>query len=386
MIRAKSKSGLPRIPKVVSRIHGRLPHIDRHLVLEDVPKYFLLAVLMLLGVALFFISWPFLPTLIISAVVATGFYPLHVRIKKAFHYKTFAASFSTVLVVIIILVPIAWFVVHITEQAINIYEYLGPKVSTLLDVRFLPEHIEGSRLGILIERFSNIIPITTADIVEFVTSVVQNVSQFLVNQTTSFARSLSLFALHIIVFVLSLFFFLRDGEQVITVCRDLLPLPDRYRKDMINKLHDMSHGILYGVFGASMIQGLLAGVGFVFAGIENAAFWGTMMAFASVVPYIGGSIIWLPAGITLLLTGHVIAGIFLLAWCVFLVSTIDNVLKPLIIGEKAHIHPLLSFIAILGGIYTMGLPGIIIAPYVLSLALSFLYIYRNEYERVLRQQ
>ncbi|EKD93591.1 MAG: membrane protein [uncultured bacterium] len=94
-------------------------------------------------------------------------------------------------------------------------------------------------------------------------------------------------------------------------------------------------------------------------------------------------LIWVPAAITLFVTQHWIAGLVLTLWGIFVVGTVDNIIKPILIGEKAQIHPLMSFLTILGGIFTMGLPGLIVAPYLLSLALTFLHIYKLEYKSIL---
>jgi len=361
--------------------------INSHLV--DIPKYFILGGLLVLLVTLVWIISPFIPSIIIGAVIATGFWPIHRRIKKALKKRTTAAVVSTFILLAVILVPVAWFVSYITEQAIDTYSYIESKVSVLvediedIDAKLIPEIIDNSFAGEYIEKAKEILPISAGDIIGYATGIIQNASQFLVNQTTNFAKQLSVLAVHIFVFLLSMFFFLRDGDRVIHEIKDLIPLASDYRDVLIDKLRGMSKGILYGIFGAAMAQGLLGGIGFALVGIENAAFWGTIMAFFSIVPYIGSTIIWIPAALVLFITGHWIGGLFLVLWGLFVVGTVDNFIKPIVIGESARIHPLLSFLIILGGIFTMGLPGLIIAPYLLSLGLTFLYIYKLEYQKIL---
>jgi predicted PurR-regulated permease PerM len=362
------------------------PKIDTHVVLEDIPKYFILAGLIALLITVVWIISPFLPSIVIGAVIATSFYPIHRRILKLVKKRTIASVLSFVIILGIILAPVTWFASYITDQAIDTYSYVEEHVGDVFsDVQLIPEKIENSFVGRYIEQASEFAPIKMEDVVGFATTIVQNVSQFLVEQTTSFAKSLSVLAFHLFVLLLSTFFFLRDGDKVIHEFKELIPVARKYRTILFDKLQAMSRGILYGIFGAAMAQGFLGGVGFALAGIENAAFWGTIMAFFSIVPYVGATLIWIPAAIILFITGHWVAGIFLVLWGMFVVGTVDNFIKPIVIGESARIHPLLSFLTILGGIFTMGLPGLIIAPYLLSLALTFLYIYKLEYKDVLQE-
>lgn len=362
------------------------PTINRHVVLEDIPKYFILFGLLALLIAVIWIISPFLPSIIIGAVIATGFYPIHNQILKLVKKRTIASIISFILILGIVLAPITWFASYITDQAIDIYSYVETHVSdAFLNVHLIPDKIGHSFIGKYIDEASEFAPVKIEDVIGFATSIVKNVSQFLVNQTTSFAKSLSVLAFHLFVLLLSTFFFLRDGDKVIHEFKELIPVAPKYRQIIFNKLGAMSRGILYGIFGAAMAQGLLGGIGFALAGINNAAFWGTIMAFFAIVPYVGSTIIWVPAAIILFVTGHWVAGVFLVLWGLFVVGTIDNFIKPIVIGESAQIHPLLSFLTILGGIFTMGLPGLIIAPYLLSLALTFLHIYKLEYKQVLQE-
>lgn len=365
----------------------RRPRVKEKVV-DSLPKYFVLTMLTLLMLVILWIISPFIPSIIIGAVVATGFYPLHLRLKKLLrNQRTSSAVISTLIILVIILVPVSWFITYITNEAIDTYRLIETKVNFLLelDVRLIPKIIEDSIVGQYIQQVTEVLPIQIEDIVSFTTSLIQNASQFLVNQTTNFAKSLSVLAVHLFISVLSIFFFLRDGDRAAQEIRGLLPVAKKYREIIFDKLEAMSQGILYGIFGAAMAQGFLGGIGFALAGIPNAGFWGTIMAFFAIIPYVGSTLIWGPAALILFITGHWVAGLFLILWGIFVVGTVDNFVKPIIIGEKAKIHPLLSFLAIIGGIFTMGLPGLIIAPYILSLALTFLYIYKIEYADALDQ-
>ena len=147
----------------------------------------------------------------------------------------------------------------------------------------------------------------------------------------------------------------------------------------------MVKAIIIGGFLTGIIQGLVGGIGFAIAGIPNVFFWTAMMAFASFVPLIGTTLIWLPASIILIASGDYTWGIFLLIWGLVVISVVDNLVRPYLVGGKAHTYPLLTFFVILGGIFTMGFTGIIVGPMVLMAFMAFLHIYEAEYVKVLKQ-
>ncbi|HCW32346.1 MAG: membrane protein [Candidatus Peregrinibacteria bacterium GW2011_GWE2_39_6] len=374
----------PRQTKSSIKNSSKNNSADRGTVIQNIPKYFILGGLLFFLVTIVLIIKPFIVSLVIGAVIATGFYPVHKKISSFFKHPTIPAIISFIIILTIILVPLSWFVAYITGQAVNTYIFIESKVNQLLqiDIQLIPQIIQDSFIGNYISHVEQFLP-APKDIIGFVTTIIQNLSQFLVNQTTNFAKQLSVLAIQIFVLLLSIFFFLRDGDRAIHEIKNLIPLASKYRDEVFNKLHAMSQGILYGMFGAAMAQGLLGGTGFAIAGIENSAFWGTIMAFSALVPYVGATLIWVPAAIVLFATSHWVAALFLILWGSFVIGTIDNFIKPIVIGEKARIHPLLSFLAILGGIFTMGLPGLILAPYLLSLTLAFLHIYKLEYHQIL---
>lgn len=379
------KSKLVKIQRIKQNTETSVVINTKHTVVVDIAKYYLLGTLTILLILVFLMIIPFLPSLIIASVIATGAYPLYsklVKFSKKPNLSAFLLSFS---LLVLIITPLSWFIAYITKEAFETYLYLQSEVTKLIgnDFTLIPQMVSDSFLGKYLDKYGDFVTINPSDIIQYATILLQNISEFLIDKTTSFAKQISLIALHSFVLLISTFFFFRDGEKIVSSVKDLIPLPKRYRETVVQKLHDISQGILFGVFGASIAQGILGGIGMAIAGVQNAVFWGTIMAIFSVVPYIGSSVIWIPMVLSLLFTGHYIAAIFFAIWCMFIVGTVDNFVKPLLIGEKANIHPLLTFITIFGGIFVFGVSGVIIAPYILSLLLAFIHIYELEYKKVL---
>ncbi|MBI5412518.1 AI-2E family transporter [Candidatus Peregrinibacteria bacterium] len=352
----------------------------------DLQKYFFIILLALFLVLFFYFISPFLGTVVIAAVIVTGCNPFQrALLKRMPRFPTVATFLTMILVTVILLVPIGFLLFLIAHQAGEAYGLISGNVNHFFSQEFtlLPEKIANSSVGKWLNSIGQYAPLTADDISRNIQEMASRVSGFLVAQTTTVLKNFSYVLLQLIVFFLALFYFLRDGEKLISTIRSLLPLPKQYRRELFIKLNTLSHSIIYGIFGAAVVQGFLAGLGFYLAGIPNAAFWGTVMAFFSPVPYIGTAIIWVPTVIFLAVQGIMWPTVFLLLWCVFVVGLSDNLVKPYLIGEANAIHPLMVLLVILGGVFVFGLQGVLFGPFLLSLMLTFLHIYRLEYKDML---
>lgn len=356
---------------------------------KDLPKVALLIITVALLVTFLFFISPFFGVLILAGIIAVDVMPMNKWLTSKLKYKTLASLITLVLVVIVILTPFTLFTIFITNEAVDAYQSVSQTsdLNTLSnDIRLLPAKFQDSAIG---QWFTREVKISTEDIATFiqkaVTDSLQSFSTFLVTQTTNIFKQLSLFVLYVITFFLALFYFIFDGDKLVKQIRELLPLPVKYTGTLFNRLNALSKGIVYGVFGAAIVQGLLSGLGFFLAGIENAAFWGTIMALLSPVPYIGASIIWFPASLYLIISGHLLAGGFLMAWGLLVVSLADNLVRPYLIGKSTAINSLAVFLTLIGGVLTLGTKGLIFGPFLLTLLLSFLHIYKMEYATILKK-
>ena len=187
----------------------------------------------------------------------------------------------------------------------------------------------------------------------------------------------------IVLFVM--FFLFRDGKIFIDKIERIMPLKDEYRKHVFKKLNDMAYAVIYGSIIIAIIQGTLGGLGFLAFGLPSPILWGIVMMFASLIPYVGSSIIWFPASLILIFNGYlnsetnlIIKGIFFILYGIFVVGTIDNILKPKLIGDKAGIHPVLVMLGVVGGLSFFGFIGVIIGPIILAMLVTFIEIYEEE--------
>jgi predicted PurR-regulated permease PerM len=189
--------------------------------------------------------------------------------------------------------------------------------------------------------------------------------------------------LFIVLFVM--FFLFRDGEVFVDKIERIMPLKDKYRKHVFKKLNDMAYAVIYGSIIIAVIQGTLGGIGFLIFGLSSPLLWGIVMIFASLIPYVGSSIIWFPAALILIFDGYlnmettlIIKGILLMIYGIFVVGTVDNILKPKIIGDRSGLHPVLVLLGVVGGLALLGFVGIIIGPIILAMLVTFIKIYEEE--------
>jgi predicted PurR-regulated permease PerM len=189
-------------------------------------------------------------------------------------------------------------------------------------------------------------------------------------------------ALDLLLFLLMLFFLLRDGGRLRDELRPVSPFSDDQERQIFEHLEKTIQGALQAVVVVPVIQGILAGLGFMMFGVPSPFVWGTAVILAATVPLVGSPLGWLPACGYLFLRGSTGSALGLLVYCTVIVSGSDNVVKPLLLQGRARIHPLLGFLSILGGVLAFGVFGFLIGPVVLSLVLSAIRIYRLDVLRV----
>ncbi len=370
----------------------KLNSASKNLVFHDFARYFfLIAVVVIIGLFFWVIS-PFLNVLIYASLIAVFFNPLNQWLLKKFKgHAGLSAIFSTLAVMLVVLAPLSLLSLFVVQQAVDAYNILDEK---LMDIDF--SHLEWSGafsdlpvIGDWWNRFSERYGFDEVlegrfDVLAVVQDFGQSVTSFIVSQGGVIAKSFGNFVISIFIFLLTTFFFFRDGDTITSFLKGMSPLPKKYEDQIQNKLRDTTYAIVLGNFATAFVQGAVAALGFAIAGVDNVIFWGTIMAFTSLIPYLGASLVWFPMALIFLFQGQFGWGIFLLLWGGGVVSVVDNVIRPIFIGNRTNMHPLATFLAVLGGIFVFGIKGIIFGPLILSLTVTIIHIYQLEYKEVLR--
>lgn len=172
---------------------------------------------------------------------------------------------------------------------------------------------------------------------------------------------------NLFIFAYTVFFLLIDGPTLLQNVRRFLPLREGERDLLLDKFVSVARATLKGTLVIGIIQGTLSGFAFWVLGIDHAVFWGAIMVVLSVIPLLGGALVWVPAAIVLALTGHVVKAVVLAAFCGLVVGSIDNVLRPRLVGRDTQMHDLTILFSTLGGILAFGAIGFIIGPIIAAL-------------------
>jgi predicted PurR-regulated permease PerM len=197
--------------------------------------------------------------------------------------------------------------------------------------------------------------------------IVGNTGHYLFERITIGTRNTVTFLFQFFLFLYTMFYLLKDGRVMLERIREMLPLSYADQESLLGKFTSVTRATLRGTLLIGIVQGSLAGMAFAVAGIEGAFFWGMVMTLLSVVPGLGTAVIWIPATIVLFALDRVPQAIGLALFCGLVVGTIDNVLRPRLVGSETRLHPLLIFFSTIGGLALFGVAGFIIGPILAAL-------------------
>lgn len=326
--------------------------------------YVLFAAVAILCILIFH---PFFIILVLGASLAAVFNPLYLWFKNKVTrgISWLAALLTTLLFIIIIVAPLFFIGSQVIQQAGGLFESLSRDSGT--------SHYIDS----LSKRISSVSPaVSSLDIKTALASILRS---FTGSIASIFTATLSTIFSFLLV-ILSLFYFLKDGDKWKRYIIKISPLADNHDNKILTMLENAVSGIMKGYLFVAFIQGTLLGIGLWIFGVPHPALWGLIAGIASVIPTVGTAIVAIPAVIYLYVSGATGPAIGLAVWSLTLVGTIDNLLNPIVMGKKVSLPPLVILFAILGGIALVGPVGIIIGPLSVSLLYTLLLIYQKNFE------
>lgn len=382
------KSGRPVRPRAVAPVSPSASWAPKRHVAPDTNEngpfsgvrifYFFLFGLLFLALYLsYLLVSPFLHTIILACIFAALSHPLYKKLLPFFRNNGFVASGATLLLlVIVVLLPVVFFIIQLIPQATSSISTLAQWLSS----NHLDE-VVNDRIYPFLAWLNDEITWVDLDVQDMRASLLafsRRAGQMLVTWGTGFVVDSLNMAANFLLMLLVMFFLLKDGEGMISTLRHLTPLRAEQKDSIIQNLRRMAKSVLMGGFLVAAIQGFVGGIGLAIVGITP-LFWGTVMAFAALVPVLGTALVWVPAVVYLALTGQTKSAIFLLAWCGVLVTSVDSLLRPIIIRGNNKTSLLFLFLAVLGGIKAFGVLGIVYGPLILSFVGVMLAMYSEEY-------
>jgi predicted PurR-regulated permease PerM len=328
------------------------------------PQYFLFFCLVASIIFIFFIIRPFLIPLVMAGIFALLFQPIFLRLARLTKGRQSISAFLvTILSVFIVILPIIFLGSMILKEATGLYKDLTSNNVDIVDV-----------LEKTISNAKNFLPMLNGielDLAKYVSQGLETFAQNIGAILSSFAKII----INSFVFLIALYFLLKDGRQFGKYLIELSPLDDKDDRFIVSRLKMAVYATVKGNLTIGLIQGALTGVGFAIFGVPNPVLWGGLAAIAALLPGIGTTLVIAPAIFYLFFNDSFYSAIGLTIWGLTAVGLIDNILGPRLVGQGMHLHPLAVFVSVLGGMAFFGPLGFIFGPLVLSICLALVDIY-----------
>jgi predicted PurR-regulated permease PerM len=322
---------------------------------------------------------PFWADFMWALILALTLYPVFTRLKNLLRASGgLAALILTFLIFISLVLPGSFILINLGKEAKDAYHALS-RISFSEKGLLLAHRIRDSGLQPYLERWGIQPEQTEALVWNGISSGLKDVPKIIGERVSTIFKNLAIFGLHLLFVMVALFFFFRDGPRYARFLIGLLPLERPYQERAVGAFSKTVTAVVRSMFVTALAQGILAGVGFTVVGLPVPILLGLVTAINSFIPFLGAASVWIPASIWLIIQEEYLKGIGLGLYGLLIVSTVDNFIKPLLIGESTKIPVFLLFFTILGGLKVYGVLGIFLGPIILSLGMAFLTIYREIY-------
>lgn len=344
-------------------------------------KNFTKSFLILLVISVLFVAYlifrPFLTEIFVAAVLVSIFYGPFERLAKFLKgRRNLAALLMCLFLVLVIIVPASQLISYAGQKSVVAYNatvifFENNSVEKVFESDLFKtgplSFLNLDRLASGNEAFQDVIIETSKKM----SNVFLSGATAAFKETTKFIVSLALI-------IMTMFFFFVDGKNILNRLMYLSPLPNKHDKIIFQKFRKVSYTIFISTFVAAGAQGLVGALGFGIVGFPP-LLAGVLIGLLSLLPYVGSMIFYVPVGIYYLLVGDVWQGIFVIAWGVLIIGTIDNIIRAFMIKGDAEVNPVFVLFAILGGLSLFGFWGIILGPLIIALMVTVFHIYELEF-------
>ena len=325
---------------------------------------------LLIAVSLAF-AWmllPFYGAVLWATIIAILFAPLHRRLLVEMGQRRNLAALATLLIVVVVVIaPLTLIAGLVVEETATVYQRIrsgelnfGRYFQQILDA--LPPWVTG-----LLDRFGLT---DLRDVQERVSAGLVRSSQFIATQVIAIGQNTFDFIISLFIMLYLLFFFVRDGDTLARRMTDAIPLRREQQHALFEKFAVVVRATVKGNIVIAVLQGFLGGVIFWFLGIHAAVLWGALMAVLSLLPAVGAGLVWLPVAIYFLATGAIWQGVLLIAYGVLVIGLVDNVVRPILVGQDTKMPDYVVLVATLGGIASFGINGFVIGPLIAAMFMA----------------
>jgi predicted PurR-regulated permease PerM len=323
----------------------------------------------------------FFVTLLLAGIFAGLLHPPYEKLVRLFHEHRALASICIVLLfVLAVVIPLLAFLGVVAGQALDISRSAAPWIERQIR--------EPDRLYEWLRNLpgSEYVDAYRDEILKRLGVMAGDIGNFVVRGLSAATTGTVSFLFQFFIFLYALFFFLMDGDRLLRKILSYMPLSIKDENRLIGKFTSVTRATIRGTLVVGIVQGGMAGVGFAVAGIGGSVFWGTVMVVLSIIPGIGTALVWIPASIYLLAVGKVLAGVLLAIYCAVIVGSVDNLLRPRLVGKDTKMPDLMILVGTLGGILLFGVVGFILGPVVAALFITVWDIYGHAFEFALAEK
>jgi predicted PurR-regulated permease PerM len=330
--------------------------------------------LLALAVAALYVCWlmllPFVNVLAWASVLAVLFYPIHQRLVALTNRPSLSALLSTMIVIAVIVVPLTLLTLVVAKEVGEVAKNAQEFIRSLLDPS---SPVIGRVIGWLGLR----VDASHLDLQAYLLERLENISGAIAGRTLGFLGGVvgAIFQMFFTVF--TMYYLFRDGNRIFNGMLEVVPLNAVETRQIFDRTREVIHASVYGVIVIAMIQGTLGGLAFAALGLPSAVVWGVAMFFLSMIPMVGSSVIWVPTAIYLAMSGHWGKALALALWGALVIGTVDNFLRPKLVGERAGLHELLIFFSVLGGLQIWGPLGLVLGPVMIAVTLALFDIFKR---------
>ena len=322
----------------------------------------------------FLIARPFLTPILTATLIAIAIHPLYLRLSRKVHNRSGAALIATTVILFVIVLPAVLFVEKLAHETTVVYRWLDERQAVQGGWR---EYV-GSLADPALQWVATRTGMSVEQLRQTALSRLQGLNEALLRWGQSLLVNLGKTLVDTVIMLLTLFFLLRDGERIRDRIGRLLPIePHRYQQ-IIETISTSITANLYGVIAVAAAQATLGAIGYTIAGLPSIALWTVATGAMSMIPLAGAASVWVAGSLYLLAIGDWGRAIFLAAWGAGVISTADNIVRPLVLSRGVKLHTLLVFFSLLGGVRAFGIIGLFLGPIIVSVAMALLEILEEE--------
>ncbi len=308
---------------------------------------------------------PFLPSITWALTLAVVAYPLHDRLVRRFKYPNIASALTVTIVTLLIVGP----GIFVGQTIVN---------ETIAGVESLRKQTESEQWRATIEKhpqlaraFNRVQPYLD------IRGIAERAANALAKGLSALVGGSIWLLAQLLITLFTLFYLLRDRHTILKAVASHMPLSQPETDRLFSRVTDTIQATIYGIFAVALVQGTLGGLMFWWLGLPGPVLWGIVMALLALIPVLGAPVVWVPAAVILALTGSWGKAIILTAWGFIVIGIIDNLLYPILVGDKLQMHTLLVFFSVVGGLVLLGSSGLIFGPAAVAVITVLMDVWRE---------